>query len=222
MAEGMHARARGWVSFGAIGPKAPAALVSSWSRTWQYVARHVGSATGDDIIAWDAGLAADLSEAAASLRPLVPNIFAIPWEHRQAPSTPMKQRTLLQNVYRSTRKNIIEQMRPAAAAQLRSCGGPGAGGFLTAPADNAVWMTDVHFRAALARRLGGYLRAAQGFGAPACQHRAARGKCSMLLDDAVVHVRTCVKGGHIIRRQDRIVRWLQRWLSQGRSALKPA
>ena len=31
----------------------------------------------------------------------------------------------------------------------------------------------------------------------------------MLLDDAAVHARTCAKGGHIVR-------WLQRWLSQGR------
>ena len=30
----------GGVSFGAIGPKAPAAFVSSWSQTWQHVARH--------------------------------------------------------------------------------------------------------------------------------------------------------------------------------------
>ena len=43
----------------------------------------------------------------------------------------------------------------------------------------------------------------------------------MLLDDSAVHARTCAKGGHIIRRHDRIVRWLQRWLSQGRVGSEP-
>ena len=88
-------------------------------------------------------------------------------------------------------KNIIEQMPPGVAPQFRSCGGPGAGGLLIAPADDTVWMPDPHFRVAVARRLGGHVQITQGNGNRLCQHVGPQGLCSRQLDGRAVHARTC-------------------------------
>ena len=105
----------------------------------------------------------------------------------------------------------------AASARFRSCGGPGAGGFLIAPADDSTCMTDVSFKIAVTRRLGGCLRPTiQGTG-PACQHRGRNGICGRSLDPGGCHASICCVGGHVIARHDALNRWLQRWLCEGRT-----
>ena len=207
---------QGGVGIGTIGPRAPAAYASAWSRTWGFVAHHLGVDTATDLLSMDFGLRSELTGAAAALRPLTPPTLPIPWEHGQTPGSGVRQRSLLHPVWRSTRKHILDQMQSDAdAARLRSCGGAGAGSFLIAPADDSTWMTDVNFKIAFARRLGGCLRPTiQGIG-PTCQHRGTNGVCGRPLDPGGAHANMCPVGGHIIARHDAISRWLQRWLSDG-------
>ena len=41
------------------------------------------------------------------------------------------------------------------------------------------------------------------------------------LDDEGIHAMTCPREGLVIRRHDRVVRWLAKWLSEGRVASEP-
>ena len=54
-----------------------------------------------------------------------------------------------------------------------------------------------------------------------CQHFGRNGLCTRALDDEGVHAATCPVGGHVIHRHDRCVRWLHRWLSEGRVSSQP-
>ena len=207
----------GGASFGAIGPRAPAAFLATWSRTWKYVADHLGITLGSDLLTGDTGLATDLDDAAKSLRPYIPALFSVPWENGEVPTRGTRQTVLLARIYETTRMNVLRQMpSDAAAARFRSCGGPGAGGFLLAPGDDSVWMEDIHFRVAMTRRLGGRVRPASDAVQQRCQHRGAAGTCLALLDPEGIHAHICPTGGHVIARHDRLVRWLYRWLSEGR------
>ena len=42
----------------------------------------------------------------------------------------------------------------------------------------------------------------------------AEGRCNASLDPEGVHANQCKRGGHVIRRHDRIVRWLAKWLGE--------
>ena len=177
---------------------------------------------GSDLLTVDPALAADLADASVSLRPYVPALFSIPWENGEVPTREARQKTLLQKVYETGHANVLRQMpSDIAAAQFRSCGGPGAGGFLRAPGDDSVWMEDIHFKTALTNRLGGHLRPASVAVQHRCQHKGAAGVCMKLLDTDGIHAKICPVGGHVIARHDRPVRWLHRWLSQGRLNSEP-
>ena len=121
----------GGAAFGAIGLRAPVAYSCAWSRTWSFVARHLGVTSAEEILHADPALSRELRDATAAFRPLVPNIFAVSWEHGVAPSNEFRQKTRLQYMFKNMRKEVLEQMpSPNSAAQFRSCGGPGAGGVL--------------------------------------------------------------------------------------------
>ena len=122
--------------------------------------------------------------------------------------------------YAGARKATIDTMNRHDAAVFRSCGGPGAGGFLMLQKDPDDLMDDESFRIAVARRLGGGLRPTAGVPMP-CQHRGARGPCSGQIDGLGRHPSTCPVGGFVIQRHDRVVRRLHRWLSQGRTSSPP-
>ena len=212
----------GGMSFGAIGPRAPAAFIATWSRTLSFVTGHLRVALPSDILTIDSSLAADLRDAAGSLRPYVPPLFSIPWENGEMPTKECRQGTLLEKVYETTRLNVLREMpSDISAAHFRSCGGPGAGGFLIAPSDDSVWMDDLHFKTSVTQRLGGHLRPASDAAQNRCHHRGAAGVCLSLLDGEGIHAKTCPVGGHVIARHDRAVRWLYRWLSQGRLNSEP-
>ena len=167
-------------------------------------------------------LAQELRDAAGSLRPYVPALFSIPWEHGEAPARGVPQRTVLQRVYETTRKTVLQQLPShASAAFFCSCGGPGAGGFLMAPSDDSVWMEDVHFKTAITHRLGGHIRSTSSSTPPLCQHKGSAGICLSELGPDGIHASICPIGGHVIVRHDRSVRWLHRWLLQGRLNSEP-
>ena len=85
-------------------------------------------------------------------------------------------------------------------------------------------MTYVHFRMAVVKRLGGCLRQSSLLAAQpqTCMHNGAQRVCGVLLDQDGLHASTCPVGGLVIKRHDRIVRWLFKWLGQGRTSSPPS
>ena len=214
----------GGCSFGSIHFRAPAAYLSAWSRTHEFVSRHVDVTTPHDLLATVPGLQQEMAACAAILRPLTPAPQSIPWEFGSPPSAPTKQAGILQSVHAARRKHILTSLPSRVAkARFRSCGGPGAGAFLLAPTDSDCLMDDTHYRIAFTRRLGGCLRptAAPDGQVPLCAHVGTSGLCGAELDAGGVHATTCPIGGFVIQRHDGLTRWLCKWLSQGRTSGPP-
>ena len=210
----------GGYAFGAIEHRAPAAFVACWPRTWSYVCRHLGLSSAAELLQADLVLAEESRTSAAAVRSVLPEVFGIPWEHAEPPSKPIKQKTLMVNYFACARKTLLASMGEHDATILRSCGGPGAGGFLTQQLDPSVLMDDDRFKVATARRLGGGLRLCNGRSLQ-CQHVGRNGGCQHQLDALGKHGGTCAVGGFVIERHDRGVRWLHKWLSQGRTSTPP-
>ena len=175
-----------------MGFRAVAAFTRKWSRTWSYVARHVGVTSGSEILAINAALATEWAEAAVSLGPHVPRLLHVPWENGGAPTTGSCKSTPLQYADAFRKKVRLENLSSTmAAARYRSCGGPGAGGFLLAPADDSVWMEDTQSKSAIVCRLGGILRLVADSGTALCQHEGAAGTCMTCLDLDGIHSSIC-------------------------------
>ena len=111
-------------------------------------------------------------------------------------------------------KQFKAPLPPAAAASFLSAGGPGAGGFLWPPSDPDIAMDDVSFRIAYCRRLGGGLRPRRAD--QQCCHVGQAGQCPQQIDGTGHHGRVCPVGGFVVKRHDRVLRWLAAWLNQGR------
>ena len=80
--------------------------------------------------------------------------------------------------------------------------------------DHRIVIEDPLFRVAVVRRLGGRVATKGGPAAP--RHCALVGKggtvCGRPLDIGGIHANQCKRGGHVIRRHDRIVRFMARWI----------
>ena len=98
--------------------------------------------------------------------------------------------------------------------QLRSASGSGSAAFLLMPTQQDHRIEDTLFRVAVVRRLGGWVAAKAGPDAPRhCAHVGKDGTvCGRPLNNRGVHANQCKKGGHVIRRHDRVVRWLAGWI----------
>ena len=210
----------GGCSFGAIEHRAAAAFIACWSRTHSYTCRHVGASSAAELLVSDAVLGGELRGSAGAVRLMVPRLFSVPWEDGQPPVRPIRQRELMANYYATARKTLLDTMGEHQAGVLRSCGGPGAGGFLMQQTDANVIMDDDRFKVAVARRFGGGLRPAARAPMP-CRHAGPRGSCAHQIDESGIHCGTCNVGGYAIERHDRAVRWLHQWLSQGRCSTPP-
>ena len=151
---------------------------------------------------------------------MVPATLAIPWEGGIAPTKEIKQKELFGPCCIAARKTLLGSFNDTQAAVFRSCGGPGAGGFLMLQTDPDVLMDDTAFKLAVARRLGGGLRPSGG-GAMQCMHVGTNESCTQVLDHAGGHGGICAVGGFVIQRHDRVARWLHRWLSHGRTSAPP-
>ena len=51
---------------------------------------------------------------------------------------------------------------------------------------------------------------------PKCAMANSAGRCNTPLDAAGIHANQCKRGGHVVRRHDRVVRWLARWIGSER------
>lgn len=127
----------------------------------------------------------------------------------------MKQSRLVKKVSLVARRALESTLADDAAAWLRSSSGPGASGFLMAPAEDAHLVEDTAFRVAVVRRLGGGICAVGGGPAIACNLRGRDGPCGRPLN--MHHACSCGVGGCAIRRHNRLSRWLAAWLRQSRA-----
>ena len=91
--------------------------------------------------------------------------------------------------------------------------------------DADTLMDDVHLQVALVLRLGGKViptTATLADGSPhRCQHKGPHGRCNCILDADGIHPSLCQTGGYIIARHDAGVRWIHKWLGQGRTSAPP-
>ena len=168
----------------------------------------------------DTRLAAELNGATAIIRSLVPVTLVIPWEHGIPPSQGIEQSRLIGPYCLCAHKALLASLDDRDAAIFRSCGSPGAGGFLAQQSDPDVIMDNASFRIAVARRLGGGLRPAGGISMRCC-HTGQRGSCQSDIDPTGSHSDICTDGGFVIQRHDRVLRWLHKRSSQGQTSSPP-
>ena len=93
----------GGYAFGATEHRAPAAYVACWSRIHEYVCRHTGHDSPEELLQADPGLAAELRQSTTLVRAMVPAVFAIPWGHDKHPSKGIKQKVLMMPYYKGAR-----------------------------------------------------------------------------------------------------------------------
>ena len=136
----------------ALEHRAPAGLVACWSRTHGYVRRHAGLSSSNELLQCHERLATELQEGAVAVWAHVPQLFAVPWEHGDVPNFGIKQKQLMAHFYARVRKSLLATMSDHDAAVLRSCGGPGGGGFLLQQGDPKALMDDDRFKVAMAQQ----------------------------------------------------------------------
>ena len=126
-----------------------------------------------------------------------------------------RQKRLVEATCQVARDGIMESLSEAARARLRSASGSGSSSYLLLPTQQDHHVEDYLFRAAVAKRLGGTVKPKDEANRT-CSLHGRDGRCGMHLDEDTVHANQCKCGGHVVRRHDRVVRWLAGWLGDGR------
>ena len=194
---------------------AAATFLSAQSRVHPFVVRHCGLDGPDQLLAADSAFAQDIASAVQCVRDVVGPTASIPWAHGVPPALRFRQKRLTQLMQSESAKRFKASLSPPAATAFLSAGGPGAEGFLWPPSNPDIAMDDVSFRIAYCRRLGGGLRPRQP--AQQCRHVGQAGQCTFQIDAEGHRPRICPLGGHVVKRHDRVLRWLASWLNQGRT-----
>ena len=135
------------------------------------------------------------------------------WEEDAAP-VPKAQHALTRALEEGRKEELLKSLTVPERAWVRSCGGKGAGAWLTtAPASDAESFTDGDFCAAVRLRLG------QEVFPPgvSCAKTFSTGPrsgepCAEELDTKGTHASTCKVGGGVSRRHDGLVRLLAKLL----------
>ena len=198
-------------------PRAAAAFAAAWSRTSDFVCGIAGYQSMTELLSRDGLLAAQLQAAGEKLHVAGLPLSRTPWHNHDVPAA-FTQSRLLRKISSHARSEGISALSQTRATQWRSSSGPGSSGYLLVPMDAASVMDNVLFRISVARRFHGGLSARQGVGlVPRCAHSTPGGPCQGWLDIEGHHAVTCSRGGHPVRRHNRLVRWLARWLQDGRS-----
>lgn len=142
-----------------VAPRADAAFVAAWARTAPEVLRRVGLPAMVALCQHDIALAGALSAAQDSLeRSGVPSAF-LPRRPAAPPPRPTTQKSLVARVAKVTRDAIMEAEGETGRGKICAASGPGAGSFLAVPTQEDRRIDDALFRAAVARRLQGGIRA---------------------------------------------------------------
>ena len=130
------------------------------------------------------------------------------WEDGFAPLR-KKQGELSQKVEDAALRNLLQNETLSGRARVRSCGGPGAGAWLSAiPADAGLSFNDEEFATAARFRLGQHLC----LGGQQCENAYARDgpghragdRCRGVLDAQGLHAATCLVGGRRMRAHNNL------------------
>ena len=135
------------------------------------------------------------------------------WERCLAGARRGRQKAWTEEVHEIMREQLLGQVGEEGQAEVRSASGPGAGAFLGGALDGEPRLPDVHFKAAIRRRLRISTQGAAGI----CRHKfkdEGGRLCGKPLDAKGWHARTCKVGGAVLRRHDRIRDWLAAWLGK--------
>ena len=198
-------------------PKAAAAFAAAWSRAAEYVCKVTGEQSMSELLACDPVLAHQLQAAADKLTGVGLQPLRTPWNNHDVP-TPFRQSKILKRVAATARSRCTSALPQMKAAQWRSSSGPGSSGFLQVPNEDRLVMDNVLFRISVARRFGGGIRLRDLNAAPPqCAHCGRNGRCTGLLDHDGHHASTCNIAGYILRRHDRLVKWIASWLREDRA-----
>jgi len=128
------------------------------------------------------------------------------WEDGFSPLR-KKQGELSKKLEDAGRRALLQEETLSGRARVRSCGGPGAGAWLSAiPADGGLSFTDEEFATAARFRLGqhlclGGLRRGDAY-VTAGPGRCAGERCRGVLDAQGLHAATCLVGGRRKRTHD--------------------
>ena len=203
----------GGIAPGAIAPRASAAYLSAVARTLPEVLRRTGLPSDSALRGAVGALDARIKSAAADLVGRGIDEAEIPFAEGISLRVP-KQKDLVSKVHRVQYKERLALLADPGKAQLRSASGTGAAAFLMLPTQQNHHVEDTLFQVAVVRRLGGRVTPKGGWMAPRCALVNAGGRCEGCLDTTGIHANQCKRGGHIVRRHDRIVKWLAGWIGE--------
>ena len=208
----------GGLATGTVTSRAASAFLCSWTRTQAEVLRRVGLQTVGALMQADDVLGAQIQEARRVAITMGAPEAKLPFAPDGPAPRPTRQKAFVEAISEDTRNGWLREdsaWTNTQKAQLRSVSGPGAAGFLLLPTQPDHHVEDNLFRAAVVRRLGGTVVPREGQNAT-CELVSREGRCTVPLDGAAVHANQCKCGGLVMRRHDRVVKWLAEWLGDGR------
>ena len=202
----------GGIAPGTVADRASAAFITATTRTLPEVLRRTGLGSVPAVRLAAPSLDNRIIGAAADLvnRGVEENRIPLTEE---SPHVAPRQKDLVDRVHKERYRDLLGVLDDSGRGQLRSASGPGAASFLTLPTQQNHYVEDSLFRVAVVRRLGGRVLPKTDRHAPHCALHGGRGRCNEPLDAGGIHANRCEMGGFVVRRRDRIVRWLAEWLA---------
>lgn len=203
----------GGLAPGTVGGRASAAYLTALSRTMPEVLKRTGCDSVEGLRQAVPSVDQGIKVASDDLTARGVSADGLPFT-RGVGTVPPRQKDIMTAINAKRYEDRLETLDHAGRGQLRSASGPGAAAFLQMPTQQEHRIEDPLFRVAVVRRLGG--RVALRAGVAAAGHCSLVGRdgavCGHPLDRDGLHVNQCKKGGHVIRRHDRVVKWLSEWI----------
>ena len=203
----------GGLAPGTLGHRASAAYLTASLRTLPEVLRRTGFNTAPGLRAALQPLDSEWAAAVADLVAQGVPQRKIPFAE-DGPERCPRQKDLVDHIYKREYDERLAVMDDLGKARMRSASGAGSAAFLLLPKQQDHRVEDALFRVAVVRRLGGRVVPKGDDLQPKCALAGARGRCSTPLENDGIHANQCKCGGYVVRRHDRVVRWLARWIEQ--------
>ena len=204
---------QGGLAPGTVGNRASAAYLTALTRTMPEVLRRTAYDGVEALRRVAPALDRGITIATADLRNRGVPTEKVPFANGIGTIEP-KQKDIVAVINDKRYEDRLATLDGDGRGQLRSASGSGSVAFFLMPTQQDHRIEDPFFRIAVVRRLGGRVAAKAGPDAP--RQCALVGKdgtvCGRPLDNRGIHANQCKKGGHVICRHDRVVRWLAGWI----------
>ena len=204
---------QGGLAPGTVGTRASAAFLTALARTVPEVLRRTEYSGIEALRRAVPSLDRSIAVATTDLQERGLPAEKVPFAYGAGATEP-KQKDIVSVINTKRYEDRLASLDEDGRGQLRSASGSGSAAFLLMPTQQDHRIEDPLFRVAVVRRLGGRVAPKGGLAAP--RHCALVGKdgtvCGRPLDTGGIHANQCKKGGHVIRRHDRIVRFMARWI----------